>query len=345
VKQSCCIAFFLLLLYPYTGTAITADFTFSKACIGSVTTLISTSQPPDSVFKALWDLDGDGRFNDAIGDTVQYSYPIPGFYYIGLKVIAFSGASDAVYKMVPVAQVDASFAVDLACRNLPVHFFDRSVIIADTVFQYIWSFGDGTPTSFLRNPTHNYASAGLYTVKLIVISLSGCVDSVKTTLDVKDPPFVDVSFSGDTVFNLGDSVTVTVIGAFDSVFWSTGSNAISIVIKTAGFYYVQGYLNGCYGDRYFTITVIEDKSVRIMSVITPNGDGYNDRWEILNIDEVAPCQADVYNRWGEKVFSSLQYTNDWEGLHLGKALPDDTYYYFVRCTDGSLRKGSLNIVR
>ncbi|MFH1160143.1 MAG: PKD domain-containing protein [bacterium] len=345
MKRSIVVAFLLQYLLPATGIAITADFSFTKACLGLPTTLTSTSKPADSIFKVLWDLDGDGRFNDAIGDTVKNTYPNPGFYYVGVKVIAFSGASDAVYKMVPVAQVDAAYSVDLSCLNLPVHFFNESVVVADTVFQYIWNFGDGTPTSFLRNPTHNYASAGLYTVKLTVISLSGCIDSVKTTLEIKDSPLVEISFSGDTIFDIGDSVIVTIVGIYDSVFWSTSATTNSIVISTAGYYYVQGYRNGCYGERYFTITVIEDNSVRIMSIITPNGDGFNDQWEILNMEQVAPCQADVYDRWGEKVLSSSQYNNDWEGTFNGKALPNDTYYYFVRCGDGGLRKGSLNIVK
>jgi len=345
VKKSIGAAFLFLNLLPASGIAITADFSYTKACLGWPTTFISTSQPADSIFKVLWDLDGDGRFNDAIGDTVTNTYPGPGFYYVGIKVIAYSGVSEAIYKMVPVAQVDAAYSVDFSCLNLPVHFFDESLVIADTVFQFIWNFGDGTPTSFLRNPTHNYASAGLYTAKLSVITFSGCIDSVKTTIDIKDSPAIEISFSGDTIFNIGDSVIVTVVGSYDSVLWSTGDTTNTIVIRTSGYYFIQGYRDGCYGQRYFTITVVEDNSVRIMSIITPNGDGFNDRWEILNMEQVAPCQADVYNRWGQKVLSSEQYSNDWEGTLNGNQLPNDTYYYFVRCRDGGLRKGSLNIVK
>jgi len=334
-----------LLSLPLTLMAVKADFQFTRVCIGSETTLINRSSPADSLFKVLWDLNGDGRFGDAVTDTVRITFPAPGLYAIGLKVITDSGEADAIYHMVPVADVEASFGLDFSCRNLPVHFFDQSVTIADTIFQYIWNFGDGTPASFLKNPTHNYLAAGEFDASLVVVTLNGCVDSVTNTLTIKNAPVVDVFFSGDTVFPLGDSVTATILGTYDSIFWSTGERTSSIVIRSSGYYFVQGFLDGCYGQYDFSVTAIEDHTVRVMTVFTPNGDGFNDLWEVINIDEVAPCQVDVFNRWGEKVLSSSSYNNDWDGTFKGKSLTNDTYYYFLRCKDGILQKGTVNIVK
>lgn len=339
------VVIILLTLVPASLLAIKADFLFTKVCVGSQTMLYSTSTPADSIFQVLWDLNGDGKFNDDIGDTVFTSFSSPGLFNVGVKVISLDGDQDAIYKSVPVTFLNVAFTQDFTCRNRPVHFYDRTEIIADTAFQYIWNFGDGTTGSYLRNPTHNYNSAGQYVVRLIVISTVGCIDSATTILDIHNPPFVDLSFSGDTVFQLGDSIIVSVVGTFDSVFWSTGDRTMSVTIKESGYYFVQGFLDGCFGENSFHVTAVEDHTIRIMTLITPNGDGFNDRWEIFNISEIEPCQVEVYNRWGQKVFSASPYNNDWNGTDQGRALSNDTYYYFIRGKDGTLRKGTINIVK
>jgi len=345
VKKTAIVILISLTLLPFSLLAIQANFQFTRVCVGSETMLINTSTPYDSIFRVMWDLNGNGVFNDDVGDTVLVSFPTAGGYNIGIKVIAIDGRQDAVYKFVPVASLQVAFSQDFSCRNQPIHFFNESLILEDTAFQYIWDFGDGTPGSFQPNPTHNYNLAGEYTVRLIVISTFGCIDSAKTTLAIQNPPIVDVSFSGDTVFPLGDSVISTITGTYDSVFWSTGERTNSIIIRESGYYFVQGFLNGCYGEKYFSVTAVEDYNVRIMTVITPNTDGFNDNWEIINLDEIEPCQVEIYNRWGQKVFSASPYNNDWDGTYNGKALSNDTYYYFLRCKDGNLQKGTINIVK
>jgi gliding motility-associated-like protein len=83
----------------------------------------------------------------------------------------------------------------------------------------------------------------------------------------------------------------------------------------------------------------------VEELFTPNGDGFNDHWEILNLVKMAPCETEVYNRRGERVFSSSDYNNDWDGTWKGKSLPNDTYYYFVRCYNKKLAKGTVNILK
>ena len=73
--------------------------------------------------------------------------------------------------------------------------------------------------------------------------------------------------------------------------------------------------------------------------MTPNGDGANDAYVILDIGpliavgEVAPCDwidntlFRVVNRWGQIVFEETNYRNDWEGTYTdGSPLPSGTYF-------------------
>ena len=52
----------------------------------------------------------------------------------------------------------------------------------------------------------------------------------------------------------------------------------------------------------------------------------------------------VFSQWGEKVYSSDDYKNDWDGTWKSKNLPDGTYYYIFQLGT-STQKGFVNIFR
>lgn len=63
-------------------------------------------------------------------------------------------------------------------------------------------------------------------------------------------------------------------------------------------------------------------------IVTPNGDGVNDTWTIININRFPGTVVRVYNRWGNEVFTTNSYSNDWAGTNKnGKTLPAGSYYY------------------
>ena len=66
-----------------------------------------------------------------------------------------------------------------------------------------------------------------------------------------------------------------------------------------------------------------------MCIRDRNGDGINDRWLITNGNCLSKATAQVFNRYGGKVFESNDYKNTWEGTYEGKPLPDGTYYYVL----------------
>ncbi|MBT8394497.1 MAG: thrombospondin type 3 repeat-containing protein, partial [Bacteroidia bacterium] len=66
-------------------------------------------------------------------------------------------------------------------------------------------------------------------------------------------------------------------------------------------------------------------------VLSPNGDGINDTWMIVNIERYPNARVNVYNRWGNEVFSTVGYENDWGGTNGngGNPLPAGSYYYQI----------------
>lgn len=66
---------------------------------------------------------------------------------------------------------------------------------------------------------------------------------------------------------------------------------------------------------------------------SPNGDGINDKFVVQNANG-KHVSLEMYNRWGNRVYKSDDYKNDWggevtEGFFLGKDIPDGTYYYII----------------
>jgi gliding motility-associated-like protein len=67
------------------------------------------------------------------------------------------------------------------------------------------------------------------------------------------------------------------------------------------------------------------------NVITPNSDGKNDTWYIQFIEDYPGCKVEIFDRWGQKVYNSIGYTNEnaWDGKNRGLRLPASVYYYVI----------------
>jgi gliding motility-associated-like protein len=78
----------------------------------------------------------------------------------------------------------------------------------------------------------------------------------------------------------------------------------------------------------------------IPNVVTPNGDGKND---FLIVDKSLPnSNIIVFNRWGQSVYSSSNYQNEWSGDYLSS----DTYFLTIHhpCLSQDY-KGWLSILK
>jgi gliding motility-associated-like protein/uncharacterized repeat protein (TIGR01451 family) len=73
------------------------------------------------------------------------------------------------------------------------------------------------------------------------------------------------------------------------------------------------------------VTVTGD-DILVPNVITPNGDGKNDKFVIIGITRYPNSSLFIYNRWGNQVYQSKNYQNGWDG----KDLNEGTYYYILK---------------
>ncbi|WP_316822488.1 gliding motility-associated C-terminal domain-containing protein [Pedobacter gandavensis] len=73
------------------------------------------------------------------------------------------------------------------------------------------------------------------------------------------------------------------------------------------------------------VTTVENADFIVPNIITPNGDGSNDTFKIKGLENYPGTQVSIFNRWGNEVYRSDNYTNDWDGSQLNEG----TYYYLI----------------
>ncbi|WP_255496362.1 gliding motility-associated C-terminal domain-containing protein [Mucilaginibacter sp. FT3.2] len=97
---------------------------------------------------------------------------------------------------------------------------------------------------------------------------------------------------------------------------------------------------------WFTKYSFSVASLVIPNLYTPNGDGTNDTFEIRGLNLFQENELIIVNRWGNEVFKTKNYKNDWAGTGLNEG----TYYYLLRVKENSgsqwqVFKGYVTLIR
>jgi gliding motility-associated-like protein len=139
----------------------------------------------------------------------------------------------------------------------------------------------------------------------------------------------DIFLNVDTI-GTGDTSFCLQVSAFDKIHTNTSAPTTCCSDSaTYCFPYEYCTLNGC----------CEFSNMIIPNGITPNADGKNDAWVILAPSKCDTIQIEIFNRWGNKVYSDAHYLNTWKGTNqAGDKLPQGTYFVKIELPCGS-KKG------
>ena len=136
---------------------------------------------------------------------------------------------------------------------------------------------------------------------------------------------------GITFENLNEEKsTLTIIPELEE-----DGNLYRIIITQRGFACAEPYVSNS--------SKIIFRELLIPTGFSPNGDGTNDYWQIVGIDNYPNNTITIFNRLGIKVFSSTNYKNDWNGFFNGKVVPDGTYFYELNLGGNNIKKGYLYV--
>jgi gliding motility-associated-like protein len=212
----------------------------------------------------------------------------------------------------------------------------------------------GGTNSILQNPKKVFTDSGTFAIKYFFYNVNGCVsDTVSKNITVHPYPKLTL-VSKINVLEGGSQKIVPkyVYGTNLTYQWTPptylNNDTDSIPVTTPlGDIRYRLYLKGIGGctvsDTVFIKLLL---SPIVPNAFSPNGDGINDRWRIQYLESYPGATVDVYNRYGQSVFSSVGYDVDWDGTVNGKPLPIGTYYYIINPKNGrKIITGSITIIR
>jgi gliding motility-associated-like protein len=127
-----------------------------------------------------------------------------------------------------------------------------------------------------------------------------------------------------------------------------GNNTSSVEVFDPGIYSINASsANGC--SRTFMVNVhAQNCSVFIPTAFTPNGDGRNDLFRIPSGVKIEMESFSIYDRWGNKVFSTNNRYGAWNGNYNGVKSAPGTYIYVIRGKKDSREteiKGFVTLIR
>lgn len=93
--------------------------------------------------------------------------------------------------------------------------------------------------------------------------------------------------------------------------------------------------------------ITESKLDLSYNLFSPNGDGFNDLWDMTKVIEgETACEITILNRWGSPVYVDETFDGIWDGNDTGgNPLADGTYYYILSCQGEIIVKSAVTIIR
>ncbi|XZF13185.1 gliding motility-associated C-terminal domain-containing protein [Chitinophagaceae bacterium MMS25-I14] len=186
---------------------------------------------------------------------------------------------------------------------------------------------------------------------LYVSKISGACESgrIPVTVNIRYTPRADIG----NYFSLCQQDTTRIGKVYDDVkyAWSTGDDICCIHPDHTGSYTFSIYNEcGTSTDSLFVDISPCDNCVSVPTVFTPNNDGRNDIFLPLTTCDVRLYALHIYNRWGQKIFTTHNINEGWNGLSNGSLAETGVYVYVLEYISGisgreHFIKGNVTLLR
>lgn len=254
--------------------------------------------------------------------------------------------------------VDFKADTTVICVGTEVQFTDLTEAIIDPIDEWFWEFGDSI-TDTNQNPSHTYADAGIYTVKLTTSNASSSNTAAKTNYilvrempvidytysDLPDKPFFLIVFYGIVTNNDANTYNYSWLFPGDSamndndtvfnIFQSQGQHSVSFIVDAG---------KNCIDTITKTIDVTD--SLEVPNVFTPNGDNINDVFE-FRTNGVTTYELTIYNRWGAVIYTITAKRPYWDGhSSAGVKMSVGNYFFVLKAQgDAAYEKAGVVVLR
>ena len=255
-------------------------------------------------------------------------------------------------------------SVKVLSENINIDVFGNDICIGDStvigvtnlnpeipIVSYNWNTNNLDTSTFVDFPL----SPLWYIVE--VINNDGCITKDSVFISTYEYPIIDSIWASDTVVFKGEEVTLNVL-TNDNVSWedflsvNSQQNLIANITKCYQFNVFNVF--GCLIGDSICINVKDvfcnENRIKIPTAFSPNDDNINDTYFIEDAESIVTSfKLEIFNRLGQKVFSSRNILDSWDGKFMGKKLNPQVFDFYLEleCIGNKrlFHKGNITLVR
>lgn len=290
----------------------------------------------------LWSPD-DGSISDIHSSSPNIT-PFASTTYSVQSTGSCADTATFFITVIPQDTISISASGTTACAG------DTVQLTATGGTDYLWMPATGLSCADCSNPIAVVNDSITYSVG----SSGFCPSQADISLSVL--PNITISVSPDTTILRGQSATLTASGGSDYL-WTpaaglnatSGATVIASPENTTTYFVTENnYACATQGEVTVIVQLRECPLPLLPTAFSPNADGFNDFFGLLNPENFSSIEFRVYNRWGEKVFETLT-GQKWDGSYKGEPQPLSTFAYLLTavCDNGERVKlsGSVTLLK
>ena len=333
----------------FTPLTLSTSGDVTEICPYVPTTLTATASGGAGSYSYQW-TDANG---DPISQTTSIDVAPPASTFYTVEVTDFCGytATETITYTITSPPLVVNMSPDLT-----VCPYEDAVLTANASggygqYYYFWNHSGETTQSVTVNP----AVTTTYTVRVSDECQTFYVEG-QVTVNVVKPNADFIVSSHTTMEDLPITFQNLTTGG-DTYYWTFGDGHNSTEVHPNNTYSDPGDYTvtliatneiGCKDTVVKVITIHEEYWVYIPNTFTPDGNIYNNTFEISTVN-IAEIDVQIFNRWGQMVFHTNKLRDSWDGTYNDLLCPDGTYTYKVKYrTTSDIEEtlvGHINILR
>ncbi len=233
-----------------------------------------------------------------------------------------------------VSLTDGTICVDAAGVPFQTYLLDSGLDNAN--YNFVWTF-EGNTIPNATQATYSAAEVGTYTV-VATNSTTNCVSNIASAVVTATNPATSLTVAQSDYFSDNATLIVTV----------AGGNGTLLYQLDAGILQESNVFTGVSGGSH-TITVVDTQGCTYLTqevliidyprYFTPNGDGHNDTWNILGLNQ-PDAKLFIFDRYGKliKQIVPSSSSSGWDGTYNNAPMPSTDYWFTLDYTENGAAK-------
>lgn len=218
----------------------------------------------------------------------------------------------------------------------------------------IHASGGKPPFSYQLDNSNNWTASPVFQNKdargytISIRDDNQCLKDTTIILGQPEPLVIEKETSGNDCNGIDDGGIIEILASGGTepyeYFWQHNNDLhrAKITGLINGRYYITlKDAHNCTDSAIIDILYNNCCTPFIPNAFSPNGDGKNDGYKVVYKGDMELKEMYVYNRYGQRVFSSANVDKTWDGTFNGQAVDAGSYFYYIRILCGNVRKKEL----